>query len=136
MKRLVICAFVSFILVLPSLFGQTNAPARDQLQQLVAQLQQSPGDQALREKIIALALLGLRDKTVFLAARGEQYLPMLVFFAFLLAPHFRKLPLPASSRAGLDSGAIAQRDRPWYFDTNPSRPLRRAWRNRSGPISP
>jgi tetratricopeptide (TPR) repeat protein len=56
MKRLVICAFVSFILVLPSLFGQTNAPARDQLQQLVAQLQQSPGDQALREKIIALAL--------------------------------------------------------------------------------
>jgi tetratricopeptide (TPR) repeat protein len=56
MKRLVLCAFVSSILVSPSLFGQTNAPARDQLQQLVAQLQQSPGDQALREKIIALAL--------------------------------------------------------------------------------
>ncbi|MFB9923297.1 DUF3556 domain-containing protein [Amycolatopsis halotolerans] len=33
---------------------------------------------------IALYVLnGLRDKTVFLAARGEQYLPALVFFAFL-----------------------------------------------------
>ncbi|MCD0449690.1 DUF3556 domain-containing protein [Actinocorallia sp. API 0066] len=28
-------------------------------------------------------LLGLRDKTIFLAARGEQYLPALVFFAVL-----------------------------------------------------
>ena len=28
-------------------------------------------------------LAGLRDKTVFLAARGEQYLPALVFFAVL-----------------------------------------------------
>jgi tetratricopeptide (TPR) repeat protein len=33
-----------------------NSSQRDQLQQLTAQLQQSPGDQALREKIIALAL--------------------------------------------------------------------------------
>ncbi|NLU75777.1 DUF3556 domain-containing protein [Streptomyces sp. HNM0575] len=34
--------------------------------------------------VIALYVLnGLRDKTVFLAARGEQYLPALVFFAFL-----------------------------------------------------
>ncbi|RAJ62463.1 transmembrane protein DUF3556 [Streptomyces sp. Amel2xB2] len=34
--------------------------------------------------LIALYVLnGLRDKTVFLAARGEQYLPALVFFAFL-----------------------------------------------------
>ncbi|WP_329045903.1 DUF3556 domain-containing protein [Amycolatopsis sp. NBC_01488] len=33
---------------------------------------------------IALYVLnGLRDKTIFLAARGEQYLPALVFFAFL-----------------------------------------------------
>ncbi|MFB7718972.1 DUF3556 domain-containing protein [Nocardia sp. NPDC056100] len=33
---------------------------------------------------IALYLLcGLRDKTIFLAARGEQYLPALVFFAVL-----------------------------------------------------
>jgi hypothetical protein len=33
---------------------------------------------------IALYVLnGLRDKTIFLAARGEQYLPVLVFFAFL-----------------------------------------------------
>ncbi len=31
--------------------------------------------------IVALVLIGLRDKTVFLAARGEQYLPALFFFA-------------------------------------------------------
>jgi uncharacterized membrane protein YkgB len=30
-----------------------------------------------------LVLLGLRDKTLFLAARGEQYLPAMVFFATL-----------------------------------------------------
>lgn len=31
--------------------------------------------------IVALALLGLRDKTIFLAARGEHYgLTLLVFF--------------------------------------------------------
>jgi hypothetical protein len=29
-----------------------------------------------------LVVAGLRDKTLFIAARGEQYLPMLVFFAF------------------------------------------------------
>jgi hypothetical protein len=33
--------------------------------------------------IAALVLIGLRDKTIFLAARGEQYLPALVFFAVL-----------------------------------------------------
>ncbi|WP_370934424.1 DUF3556 domain-containing protein [Amycolatopsis sp. cg13] len=33
--------------------------------------------------IVLYVLNGLRDKTVFLAARGEQYLPALVFFAFL-----------------------------------------------------
>jgi len=32
--------------------------------------------------IVLLVLNGLRDKTIFLAARGEQYLPALVFFAF------------------------------------------------------
>ena len=32
--------------------------------------------------IALLVLLGLRDKVVFLAARSEQYLPALVFFAF------------------------------------------------------
>ncbi|CAL9632494.1 DUF3556 domain-containing protein [Streptomyces sp. enrichment culture] len=30
-----------------------------------------------------LVMCGLRDKTIFLAARGEQYLPALVFFTFL-----------------------------------------------------
>jgi hypothetical protein len=33
--------------------------------------------------IALYVLIGLRDKTIFLAARGEQYLPALVFFAFL-----------------------------------------------------
>ncbi|MBF6212683.1 DUF3556 domain-containing protein [Nocardia puris] len=33
--------------------------------------------------IALLILVGLRDKTIFLAARGEQYLPALVFFAAL-----------------------------------------------------
>ncbi|HWJ51787.1 MAG TPA: DUF3556 domain-containing protein, partial [Propionibacteriaceae bacterium] len=33
--------------------------------------------------IVLLVLNGLRDKTIFLAARGEQYLPALVFFAAL-----------------------------------------------------
>ncbi|MFG2881733.1 DUF3556 domain-containing protein [Streptomyces sp. NPDC048297] len=41
-------------------------------------------DPALLYAPIALYVLGgLRDKTVFLGARGEQYLPALVFFAFL-----------------------------------------------------
>jgi hypothetical protein len=33
--------------------------------------------------MVLLVLCGLRDKTLFLAARGEQYLPAMVFFAFL-----------------------------------------------------
>ena len=33
--------------------------------------------------IVLLVLNGLRDKVIFLAARGEQYLPALVFFAVL-----------------------------------------------------
>ncbi|GAA4480058.1 DUF3556 domain-containing protein [Rhodococcus olei] len=33
--------------------------------------------------IVLLVLVGLRDKTIFLGARGEQYLPALVFFAAL-----------------------------------------------------
>jgi hypothetical protein len=33
--------------------------------------------------IVLLVLIGLRDKTVFLAARGEQYLPALLFFTVL-----------------------------------------------------
>jgi hypothetical protein len=32
--------------------------------------------------IVLLVVLGLRDKVLFIAARGEQYLPALVFFAF------------------------------------------------------
>lgn len=33
--------------------------------------------------IVLLVMCGLRDKTVFIAARSEQYLPALVFFTFL-----------------------------------------------------
>jgi len=33
--------------------------------------------------IVLLVVAGLRDKTVFLAARGEQYLPALLFFTIL-----------------------------------------------------
>lgn len=33
--------------------------------------------------VVLLVLIGLRDKTIFLAARGEQYLPALLFFAVL-----------------------------------------------------
>lgn len=33
--------------------------------------------------MVLLVLIGLRDKTIFLAARGEQYLPALLFFAVL-----------------------------------------------------
>jgi hypothetical protein len=33
--------------------------------------------------MVLLALIGLRDKTIFLAARGEQYFPALFFFAVL-----------------------------------------------------
>ena len=33
--------------------------------------------------MVLLVLIGLRDKTIFLAARGEQYLPALFFFATL-----------------------------------------------------
>ncbi|MDH6195301.1 hypothetical protein M2272_001941 [Mycobacterium frederiksbergense] len=33
--------------------------------------------------IVLLVVIGLRDKTIFLAARGEQYLPALLFFATL-----------------------------------------------------
>ena len=56
MKNYMLPALVGFIVVTPCLVGQTNAPSsREQLQQFTTQLQQSPGDEALREKIINLA---------------------------------------------------------------------------------
>ncbi len=58
MKTYASCALTGFVLVSSSLFGQTDAPrSREQLQQLTTQSQQSPGDGALREKIITLALM-------------------------------------------------------------------------------
>ena len=57
MKIHALCALACFTLITPSLVAQTNASdSADQLHQLTTQLQESPGDQALREKIIALAL--------------------------------------------------------------------------------
>jgi len=56
MKHYVFWALVGFIVVPSLLFGQVSAHGSgDQLQELVTQLQQSPGDQALRESIINLA---------------------------------------------------------------------------------
>jgi hypothetical protein len=54
---------------------------------LVALVAPSGGDglvttAAIVPIIVLLVALGLRDKTLFLAARGEQYLPALIFFAF------------------------------------------------------
>lgn len=50
-------SIVGSIAAAPFLFGQSNlSTERDQLQQLTSQLQQSPEDRALRERIIALAL--------------------------------------------------------------------------------
>jgi uncharacterized membrane protein YkgB len=41
--------------------------------------------------IVLLILIGLRDKTIFLAARGEQYLPALFFFAVLPYSNFTNM---------------------------------------------
>ncbi len=41
--------------------------------------------------IALLVLVGLRDKTIFLAARGEQYLPVLVIFALLSQSNFTNM---------------------------------------------
>src|SRR6202045_4758969 len=38
--------------------------------------------------IVLLVLIGLRDKTIFLAAHGEQYLPVMVIFAVLPYSNF------------------------------------------------
>jgi hypothetical protein len=55
-------------LVLPSAAGGRVAPA------------------AIVATIVLVVALGLRDKVFFLAARGEQYLPALIFFAFYPMP--------------------------------------------------
>jgi hypothetical protein len=41
---------------------------------------------AMYAPVVLLVLIGLRDKVIFLCARGEQYLPAMIFFA-LLTPH-------------------------------------------------
>lgn len=48
--------FCSVLVVTLAAQDSTTAGPRDQIQQLTTQLQQSPGDQALRERIIALVL--------------------------------------------------------------------------------
>jgi tetratricopeptide (TPR) repeat protein len=64
--------FVGFILITPLTLGQINVSgSSDELQHLTTQLQQSPGDQALREKIIKLAF-ALTPKPAPPAAVDEQ----------------------------------------------------------------
>ncbi len=76
MRKYGLVAVTVFVLAMPSLVAQANVPgSADQLQQLTVQLQQSPGDQALREKIIALAQQlkpapALPDETERRMARG------------------------------------------------------------------
>ena len=53
MRGFILCAIAGFTIASPCFFAQTDTPGT--LQQLAAQLQKSPSDQALREKIIALA---------------------------------------------------------------------------------
>ena len=49
--------------------------------------------------IVLLVLNGLRDKTIFLAARGEQYLPALIFFTVLRAAGWTRVHSFASPTA-------------------------------------
>jgi hypothetical protein len=62
-------ASLAVALVLPGVHATAGAPSG-----LVATA-------AVVPVIVLLILAGLRDKTIFIAARGEQYLPALVFFA-------------------------------------------------------
>ena len=72
---LALLACLTLALVLP---GTDDASVTDAIgpnKGLVA-----PG--AILPIIVLLVLLGLRDKVLFIAARSEQYIPALVFFAF------------------------------------------------------
>jgi tetratricopeptide (TPR) repeat protein len=56
MKRHTLLTLICVSWITLSLFAQSNAPSpAEQLRQLTAELQQSPGDDALREKIVKLA---------------------------------------------------------------------------------
>ena len=41
------------------------------------------------DRWVALVLCGLRDKTLFLAARSEQWLPALIFFVIFVTRSLR-----------------------------------------------
>ncbi|MFC4126694.1 DUF3556 domain-containing protein [Nocardia rhizosphaerae] len=60
--------------------GQTTASLLERLPDNTSGLVRP---ELLIAPIVLYILCGLRDKTIFLAARGEQYLPALVFFAVL-----------------------------------------------------
>ena len=62
-------------LVLPACHAALSAALPDNTSGLV-----NPA--LLIAPIVLLVVIGLRDKTIFLAARGEQYLPALFFFTF------------------------------------------------------
>ena len=70
MKRTIVMLLIALLPVASSSAAADDQ--RDQLKQLTAQLQQTPGDQALREKIIALALtLNPRPATPDAATMAE-----------------------------------------------------------------
>lgn len=74
---LALLASLAFGMVLPGVESESlSAVLPENTSGLIA-----PG--ALVAIIASLVLIGLRDKTIFLAARGEQYLPALVFSAVL-----------------------------------------------------
>ncbi|MFI7498945.1 DUF3556 domain-containing protein [Streptomyces sp. NPDC049687] len=73
-------AFLASLLLAIALPGTSTGSLADALPENTSGLVRPA---LLIAPIVLYVLNGLRDKTVFLAARGEQYLPALVFFAVL-----------------------------------------------------
>jgi len=85
--------------------------------------------------IVLLVLCGLRDKTIFLAARSEQYLPAMVFFASSAATSrtwCRRWSRTARARRAGGSGARTTGTSP-ATSVPPSSPP--SWRTSAGPPS-
>ncbi|UUU24015.1 DUF3556 domain-containing protein [Streptomyces sp. DSM 40750] len=73
-------AFLASLLIAIALPGASSGSLTDALPENTSGLVRPA---LLIAPIVLYVLNGLRDKTVFLAGRGEQYLPALVFFAVL-----------------------------------------------------
>lgn len=75
--------YLGFLAGLGLAIGMSGVPS-DSLSAVLPGNTSGLVDPALLGPVIALYVLnGLRDKTIFLAARGEQYLPPIVLFTFL-----------------------------------------------------